>query len=168
MGSVLLLIFTSKPSTYCHYGGCKEVILGENDRLRAVEIASMHNPADFAQQEVGRMHCLKDLKSNITETYRPYFERSNKKIVLMDIALHANIGDIILWVAAVKLITNFGISPKLVCYQTQKSYKDRIDNTFAKCNYTNVVDNSKGGGLIFLHAGGNWGDLYRYQILGCM
>ena len=119
----------------------------------------------FAMQEVHRLRCLRDLQQRLIHDFTPFFEASNGRVVLMDVALHSNLGDNILWKAAVQLIARFGVSPKLICYVSQKGFMDHIDKAFQACDMTKIKALVKGGGLVLLHAGGNWGDLYRCAIL---
>lgn len=121
------------------------------------------SPAQLVHQhfEAQRLQCLKDIQFMLHELFRPFIEGRESRVVLMDVAIHANLGDNILWKAAANIITHFGISPKILCYAVQPSWVKSIDSMFPKCNVEEVIKTASDGGVVLLHAGGNWGDLYR-------
>eukprot|EP00210_Caulerpa_lentillifera_P002153 g2067.t1 len=118
--------------------------------------------------EAQRLHCLREVQSVLHNLLQPFIEGRESKLVLMDVAIHANLGDNILWKAATNLITHFGISPKILCYSVQPSWLEEIDSKFPKCNLDEIVSTVSGGGTVLLHGGGNWGDLYRFVHEGRM
>lgn len=108
--------------------------------------------------ELERQKCLDDIRNRIIEDYRPFFENVSK-VVLYDVALHKNLGDTVLWRAAIHLVTLFGRTVDYVCAASQRKYKHL--EGFPRCKTEHVVQLVKDNGLVMYHAGGNWGNLYR-------
>lgn len=116
---------------------------------------------EFAWQEWGRMQCLRGVQERLRGAFEPLFEKYRGGVALVDVALHANLGDNILWKGAVSLLASFGISPSLVCYLSQPGWMESIDGKARKCEEGEIIDAVKENGIVLFHAGGNWGDLYR-------
>lgn len=117
---------------------------------------------EFGFQELQRMKCLRTVQERVRGDYREIFEKYSGGVALIDVAMHTNLGDNILWRGAVSLLASMGISPGLVCAHSQPSWTEHIDKQFPKCEYQDIIDVVKDKGLVLFHAGGNWGDLYRF------
>ena len=112
-------------------------------------------------REVGRLECLRAIRKKAVDDYRPFFEGVNR-VILMDVALHGNLGDSVLWRAALHLATLLGHSVNLICAGSQKApgIYSTIDQ-FPDCSLSDIVDLVKDKGLVLYNGGGNWGTLYR-------
>ena len=116
----------------------------------------------FGGLEVGRQQCLRDIRDQIVEDFRPLFTNV-ERIILMDVALHTNMGDSVLWRAAIHLASLYGHSINHVCAASQAA-NDLYGtmSQFPHCDLANIINLVKDNGLVLYHAGGNWGNLYRF------
>ena len=116
----------------------------------------------FGGLEVGRQQCLRDIRDRIVEDFRPLLA-DVERVILMDVALHTNMGDSILWRAAVHLASLHRHSVNHVCVASQGA--NHLYGTmpqFPYCDLTKILDLVKDKGLVLYQAGGNWGNLYRF------
>ncbi|GMH34145.1 hypothetical protein BSKO_01979 [Bryopsis sp. KO-2023] len=139
----------------------------KNPEVKAVPVDSIIANAsraelEFGYQELHRMQCLRAVQERVRDDYRPILEKYTGGVALIDVAMHSNLGDNILWRGAVSLLAGMGISPGLVCSHSQPSWTEHIDNSFPKCDYQEIINVVQDKGLVMFHAGGNWGDLYRF------
>ncbi|GMH34156.1 hypothetical protein BSKO_01990 [Bryopsis sp. KO-2023] len=136
--------------------------LAENGPTPASKLLEGVSEAElvFAQQERGRIQCLQAIQRRIRLDYEPLF-KGRSKIALVDVALHENLGDDILWRGPIKLAADFGQSIDYICVNSQRSWKGAAKN-FPSCTVEKTVQVVKDGGLVMFHGGGNWGDLYRF------
>eukprot|EP00210_Caulerpa_lentillifera_P002010 g1927.t1 len=118
-----------------------------------------NSSTDASCRELARLKCLTSIRQHIVENFKPHF-KDVKKVALIDVALHINIGDTLLWRAAVHLASLFGHSIQYICYWSQTSGKD--SEIFPKCTVNETVESVEEGGLVLYQGGGNWGDLYRH------
>jgi len=124
-----------------------------------------HNEQEFLrgdstrliELEFERQQCLDDIRSRLIDLYRPFFQNVSK-VVLIDVALQYNLGDTILWRAAIHLATIFGHTVHYVCVGSQHS---GLYATFPRCDMEKLIELVKDNGLVMYHPGGNWGNLYR-------
>eukprot|EP00210_Caulerpa_lentillifera_P007691 g7342.t1 len=114
---------------------------------------------DFSDRELEREKCLTDIRNRMIEDYKPFFENVTQ-IALIDVALHGNLGDSILWRAAIHIATWFGHTVDYVCASSQ-AISGHLRN-FPRCNMDRLIKLTKKDGLIMYAAGGNWGNLYRF------
>lgn len=114
---------------------------------------------DFAERELKREKCLADIRGRMVEDYRPLFDNVTK-VALIDVALHTNLGDSILWRSAIHIATWFGHTVDYVCAASQAIGGNLA--TFPRCDMNTLASLTRNRGLIMYHAGGNWGDLYRF------
>jgi len=114
---------------------------------------------DFSDLELERDTCLADIRNRLIEDYRPFFENVTK-IALVDVALHRNLGDSILWRAAIHLATLFGHTVDYVCASSQGAHGPL--DSFPQCDMKTLIEMTKDDGLVMYAAGGNWGNLYRF------
>lgn len=114
----------------------------------------------FTVEDRYRVQCLRDVQERINKDYSPYI-KGRKRIALVDVALHENLGDVVLWRSPIRLAANFGLSIDLICSLSQGSWQ-RAASGFPRCTVERVVNSVAGGGLVLFHGGGNWGDLYRF------
>eukprot|EP00210_Caulerpa_lentillifera_P007693 g7344.t1 len=114
---------------------------------------------EFPDLELERQMCLLGIRNRMIEDYRPFFENVSD-IALIDVALHYNLGDSILWRASIHLASLFGHSVDYVCAKSQAMW-DYLD-TFPRCDMHKLIRLTKRDGLIMYAAGGNWGNLYKF------
>jgi len=113
----------------------------------------------FPELELERQKCLADIRSRLIKDYTPFFKNVSG-IALIDVALHFNLGDTVLWRAAIHLATLFGHTVDYVCAASQES--SGALRYFPHCDKYRIMSLVKNNGLVMYHAGGNWGDLYRF------
>lgn len=148
-----------KGDVYVSHG----VVVQEEDKgvVESGNDAGGHDEREFAWEEWGRMQCLRSVQERLRSAFEPIFDKYPGGVALVDVALHSNLGDNILWRGAVSLLASFGISPALVCYHSQPGWLKAIDKKAKKCTKEDIMNAVEGNGLVLFHAGGNWGDLYR-------
>eukprot|EP00210_Caulerpa_lentillifera_P006565 g6270.t1 len=114
---------------------------------------------EYPELEFERAKCLEGIRSRLIADYEPFFENV-KSIALIDVALHFNLGDSVLWRAAIHLATLFGHNIDYLCAESQRAPGPL--KRFPHCNTTEIIHAVGSNGLVMYHAGGNWGDLYRF------
>eukprot|EP00210_Caulerpa_lentillifera_P007438 g7108.t1 len=113
---------------------------------------------EHPELDIQRAKCLEGIRSRMIEDYEPFFENV-KSIALIDVALHFNLGDSILWRAAVHLATLFGHNIAYLCSESQRG--GAFLKRFPHCNTTEIIHAVGNHGLVMYQGGGNWGNLYR-------
>ena len=93
--------------------------------------------------------CIKMMQSRFIRFYSQFIT-DGTPVALVDLPLHWNLGDSFIWLGEVKAIQQLGGTITYTCYQAY--------------NRTNLAKALGNTGIILLHGGGNFGDLYEiYQ-----
>jgi pyruvyl transferase EpsO len=85
---------------------------------------------------------INQLNNHIMDILKPYI---NNNFVLFDLPYHTNIGDVLIWEGEVQFLEQF------------KDYKLLYSCNSITCRYPDLSENT----IIFLHGGGNFGDIWR-------
>eukprot|EP00210_Caulerpa_lentillifera_P004921 g4696.t1 len=167
---LLLLLQLSTKTQVLRYRDSSRIISLENKTLQVVsrddsfpgcqgnEKTMVSCFKESPELEFKRNKCLEDIRARMITDYKPFFENV-RAIALVDVALHDNMGDSILWRAAIHLSTIFGHTVNYVCTGSQKAGGHL--KSFPQCNTTKLINFMENRGLVMYHGGGNWGDLYR-------
>lgn len=101
---------------------------------------------------------VKQLSKTIDECLLPVINRNNKtqKCIYLDLPYHSNIGDTLIWRGTEHFLKRTGLK----CLY-KASYLTYIEQKMKKIVYRNTVGIPGKKVLIFLHGGGNFGDLWE-------
>eukprot|EP00775_Hariotina_reticulata_P009646 gene9646-9806_t len=126
---------------------------------------------EFAVRDASRMQCLQEVNDALMDVTARFFKRlkSTDGVALYDVVLHRNLGDSFLWAGSSLLSTRFHRPPKYICAIHQKGGWNVTDDLeFPMCNDEAMLEAIGPNGLVLLHPGGNFGDLWRKVHMGRM
>jgi pyruvyl transferase EpsO len=115
--------------------------------------------AQHQAREYGRQCCLRDIRANITGAFKSHFAAADK-VALLFIAVHANLGDNLLALGGLRLSEAFGKAVSVLCTTPWQSGKAHVPTCPAAAPLLDALGDRS---LVLLHAGGNWGSLYRHE-----